>query len=139
MPVIVYDSLLDLVEAVGGQMYVGAIDDAGLTDRRVDAAVVEIDGRSWEVHADTCTARLRDLLAATHAGIPPRVRQTSAGRAALDDGRIDGLFLYEVEQRQTQGRRSTIETFTCPTCWLIKPVTQRSADGRQCRDCLADG
>ena len=135
----IYDHLLDLVEAVGRQKYVGAIDDAELADGRVVAAVVEIDGRCWEVHADTRTARLRDLLTAIDEGIAPRVRQTPAGRAALDDGRIEGLFIYEVEQRRGQARRSVIETFTCSTCWLIKPLTQRSAGGSECVDCHADG
>ena len=136
MPVVVYDRLVDLVDAVGEQMYVGAVDETGLADGRAVAARVEIDGRSWEVHADTRTARLRDLLALINAGMPPRVRQTQAGRTALDDGRIDGLFLYEVQQPLV--RQSTIETFTCPRCWLIKPVTQRSVDGERCNDCHAD-
>jgi hypothetical protein len=139
VPAIVYSHLSDLVGAVGHQKYAGAVDESGLPDGRAVVAVVEIDGRSWEVHADTLTERLRDLLAAAEAGIPARVRETPAGRAALDDGRIDGLFLYEVEPRPAQARRPSIETFTCPTCWLIKPVTQRSGDGRHCSDCITDG
>ena len=70
--------------------------------------------------------------------MPPRVRQTKAGRTTLDDGRIEGLFLYEVQTSPARVRLSTIETFTCPSCWLIKPVTQRSADGEHCNDCHAD-
>ncbi|MBA3288152.1 MAG: hypothetical protein H0U21_09040 [Acidimicrobiia bacterium] len=139
MSVTEYDCVFDLAEAVGHQKYVGADDEAGLGDGRAVAAVVEIDGRLWEVHADTRTARLRDLLAAIDADIAPRLRRTPAGRVALDDGRIEGLFLYEVEQRPVQARRSIIETFTCSTCWLIKPTTQRSADGMRCTECHADG